>query len=67
VNYFKTFQCLVRSTLAFIIKLTPFDLRPLACVLWNLEETENISKEGEGRRDLPSGLSTEKARQDMDS
>lgn len=40
VSYFKTFQSLVRSILAFIIKLMPFDLRPLACVLWNLEETE---------------------------
>lgn len=59
VSYFKTFQSLVRSILAFIIKLMPFDLRPLACVLWNLEETEEkISREGERRKKLPSGTST---------
>lgn len=64
VYYFKTLQYLVHSTLAFIIKLMPFDLRPLACVLWNLEEIqEKIAREGEGGRDLLGGMSTKKKRQ----
>lgn len=64
VNYFKIFQYLAYSTLAFIIKLLPSDLGPLACVLWNLEEIqEKISRKGEGRRDLPTGMPTKKKRQ----
>lgn len=69
VSYFKTFQSLVRSILAFIIKLMPFDLRPLACVLWNLEETGEDFQGGREEKKTPKWhfYVKEKARQDTGS
>lgn len=56
VNYFKTFQCLVDSILALLIKLMLFELRPVACVSGNLEKIqEKISGSEKGEETFQMG------------
>lgn len=59
VNYFKTFQWLVDSVLALLIKLTLFELRPVACVFGNLEKMQ-ISGLERGEQTFQMGCLLEK-------